>query len=122
MHSDLITTLQKANQEISRTVSRLSEADIASIYAALPPGELQSLNGELARIAARLGQLSAGQPKEAALESALSEYLTNLESLKAVLATVQDRLAKQRDQLRNELAHMNSARAWVEAFRAASLA
>jgi hypothetical protein len=122
MQSELITALKKVNQEISHTVSRLSEKDVARIYTALPPGELQDLNGKLARIAACLGRLSPGQPKEPELQSALGEYLANLESLKTVLVRVQDTLARQRDQLRKDLAHMNSTRAWVEAFRATSTA
>ena len=120
MQSDLIIALRNTNQEIRSTISKLSETNVASIHAALPPGELQALNGKLSRIAAGLGQLSAGQNREVALASALGEYLTNLESLKTVLANVQDTLAKQRDQLKKDLSHMNSARAWVEAFRATS--
>jgi hypothetical protein len=122
MQSELISALQKVNQEIGRTLSRLSEKDVASIYTALPPGELQDLNGKLARIAACLGRLSPGQPKEPELQSALGEYLANLESLKTVLVRVQDTLAMQRDQLKKDLAHMNSARAWVEAFQSTSTA
>ena len=96
--------------------------NVDSIYAALPPGELQALNGKLTRIAAELGQLPAGQHRQAALVSALREYLFNLESLKTVLASVQGTLAMQRDRLKKNLSHMNSARAWVEAFRATSSA
>jgi len=122
MQSELITALRNTNQEIKSTVSKLSAPDAASIYAVLPPGELQALNGRLARIAAGLGQLPASQHREAALVSALGEYLSNLASLKTVLTSVQDTLAKQRDQLRKDLSHMNSARAWVEAYRATSSA
>ncbi len=122
MQSELITALQNTNREIRSTVSRLLETNVASIYAALPPGELLALNWKLARIAAGLGQLPAGHNREAALVSELGEYLSNLDSLKTVLASVQDTLAKQRDQLKKDLSHMNSARAWVEAFRATSSA
>jgi len=122
MQSEMITALQSANQEIRSTISSLTEANAASIYAALPPGELQALNGRLARMAARLGQLPAGQPREAALVSALGEYLSNLETLKIVLTSVQSILAKKRDQLKDDLSHMSSTRAWVEAFRATSAA
>jgi hypothetical protein len=122
MQTELISALQKVNQEISSTVAKLSENGVASIYAALPPRELQDLNGKLARIAACLGRLSPGQPKEPELQSALGEYLANLESLKNVLVRVQDTLARQRDLLKKDLAHMNSTRAWVEAFRATSTA
>jgi hypothetical protein len=122
MQSELITALQSTNQEIRSTVSRLSETNVASLYAAFPPGELQALNGRLARMAARLGQLPADQHREAAPVSALREYLSNLDSLKTVLARVQVTLAKQRDHLKKDLSHMNSARAWVEAFRATSSA
>jgi len=120
MQSDLIAALQNTNQDIRSTVSKLSETGVASIYAALPPGELDALDGKLARIAAGISQLPAGQRREAALASALGEYLTNLDSLKTVLACVQDTLAKQRDKLKEDLSHTNSARAWVEAFRATS--
>ena len=122
MQSQLISALQKVNQEISSTVSKLSEKDVASIYSALRPRELQDLNGKLARLAACLGRLFPGQPKEPELQSALGEYLANLESLKTVLVRVQDTLARQRDLLKKDLAHMNSTRAWVEAFRATSTA
>ena len=122
MQSELISNLQKANQEISSTISRLSEEDVASVQKALPPAVLQALNGKLARIAVCLGRLSPGQPKEPELQSALGEYLANLESLMTVLIRVQDTLAKQRDQLKKDLAQMNSARSWVEAFRATSSA
>jgi len=122
MQSELIAALQSTNQEIRSTVSRLSETNVASLHAAFPPGELQALNARLSRMAARLGQLPAGQHREAALVSALGEYLSNLDSLKTVLARVQVTLAKQRDHLKKDLSHMNSARAWVEAFRATSSA
>ena len=122
MQSELIRTLQKANQEISSTVSRLSEEDIASVYKVLPPGVLSALDGKLARIAACLGQISPGQPNEPELQSALGEYLANLESLMTVLLRVQDILARQRDRLKKDLSQMNSARAWAEAFRATSSA
>ena len=122
MSSELITALRNTNQVIKSTVSKLSETDAASIYAALPPGELQALNGKLARIAAGIGRLPAGQRREPALVSLLGEYFSNLESLKTVLTKVQDTLAQQRDQLKKDLSHMNSARAWVEAFRATSSA
>ena len=122
MQSELITAVQNTNQEIRSTVSKLSETNVASIYAALPPGELQALNGKLARIAAGLRQLPAGQHRETALVSALGDYLSNLDSLKTVLARVQDTLVKHRDHLKKDLSHMNSARAWVEAFRATSSA
>ena len=122
MHSELISALQKANQEIGSLVSLLSGKDVASIYAALPPGELKNLNGKLARIAACLGQISPGQPNEPELQSALGEYLANLESLMTVLLRVQDILARQRDRLKKDLSQMNSARAWAEAFRATSSA
>ena len=120
MQSELISALQNVNQEISHTVSRLSEEDVASIYTALPPRQLQDLNGQLARIVACLGRLAPGQPKEPELQSALGEYLANLESLRTVLVRVQDTLATQRDQLKNDLTHMNSRRDWLEAFRATS--
>ncbi len=122
MQSELISALQKANQEIGSTVSRLSGKDMASIYMALPPGELRNLNGKLAGIAAGLGRLSPGQPKDPKLQSALGEYLANLESLKTVLVRFQDSLARQRDELKKDLAHMNSTRDWVQAFRATSSA
>ena len=119
MPSELISTLQQANQEIRSTVSKLAEPNVAAIYATLPPAGLQSLNQKLARVAARLGQLSPDRRKEAAVESALREYLANLESLKTALIKVQDTLAKQRELLRKDLVHINSARAWADAFRAA---
>jgi len=122
MQSELIRTLQKANREISSTVTKLSEANVASVCQTLPPGELRALNGKLARIAARLVRLAPGRPKEPELQSALAEYLANLESLKTVLVGVQDTLSRQRDQLKKNLNHMNSARSWAEAFRASSSA
>ena len=122
MQSELITVLRNTNQEIRSAISKLAETNVASIYTAFPPGELQALNGKLGRIAAGLGRLPAGQHSEAALVSALGEYLSNLESLKTVLASVQSTLAKQRDQLKKDLSHMHSARAWAETFRATSSA
>ena len=119
MQSELISALQQANEEIRSTVSKLAEPNGAAICATLPRAALQSLNQKLARVAARLGQLTAERRRDAGLELELSEYVANLESLKQALATVQDTLTKERDRLRKDLTHKNSARAWVEAFRAA---
>jgi hypothetical protein len=53
-----------------------------------------------------------------ALRAVLSEYVENLETLKGALGKVQDSLGKQRDRLKKDFEHLNSARAWVETFRA----
>lgn len=118
METELIITLQEANQEIQGWVSKLSRKNGDPNYAALPPGELRALNGKLASVARRLVNLSPGQPKPEALQRALGEYLASLESLKAVLGKVEEVLSKHRDRLKKDLAQTNSARAWVEAYRA----
>jgi predicted nucleic acid-binding Zn-ribbon protein len=117
MQSELIATLQEANREIRGLVSKLSGKKGEACNAALLPGELQALSRKLARIAKQLSHVPPTQPKEEALQAAISEYAGNLETLKAALEGVQDALGKRRDQLKRDLDHMNSTRAWVKAFR-----
>lgn len=118
MESELISTLQEANQEIRSAILKWSETNVGAKHAAFPPGELQALSGKLAQVARRLRHLSPDQPKAEALQVAIGEYVSNLESLNTVLAGVQEALRKQRDHLKRDLAHTHSARAWMEAFRA----
>lgn len=118
MRSALIVALQEGNQEIRRLVSKLSENSLEANNPAPLPSELQALARKLARVANQLGRVFPAQTNEEALQAAISEYVANLERLKRVLGKVQDSLGKRRDQLKKQFEHMNSARAWVEAFRA----
>jgi len=117
MQSELIVALEETNREIKGLVSKLSQNNVEANSAALSPGDLHVLSRKLSRVAERLGCVAPGQTKEEALQAAISEYVGNLETLKRVLAKVQDALGKQRDRLKKDFEHMNSARAWVEAFR-----
>lgn len=117
MPSELISEFQEASQEISRLVCRLSEKKGEAINAALLTGELQALSRKLARIAKQLARVGPNQRKEEALQAAINEYAGNLETLRSALGEVQDSLGKRRDQLKRDLDRMNSARAWVDAFR-----
>ena len=117
MQSELIATLQDANREIRGLISKLSGKKSEAYNAALLPGELQALSRKLARVARQLARVPPTQPKEEALQAAITEYAGNLEELKSALEGAQDVLGKRRDQLKRDLDHMNSARAWVEAFR-----
>jgi chromosome segregation ATPase len=118
MQSELIVALQEANREIRGLVSRLSENSVEADKAVLSPGELKALAEKLAKVAKLRELVSSAQPKEEAVQAVLSEYVDNLETLKGVLGKVQDSLGKQRDQLKKDFEHLNSARAWVETFRA----
>lgn len=118
MQSELIVALQEANREIRGLVSRLSENSAQADNAVPSPGELKVLTEKLAKVAKLLELVSPAQPKEQALQALLSEYVDNLKTLKGVLGKVQDSLGKQRDQLKKDFEHLNSARAWVETFRA----
>ena len=117
MQSELIATLQEANREIRGLISKLSGKKSKAYNAALLPGELQALSRKLARIARQLAGVPPTRPKEEALQAAISEYAGNLQELERALGGVQDALGKRRDQLKRDLDHMNSARAWMEAFR-----
>jgi len=117
MQSELIATLQEANREIRGLISKLSGKKGEAYNVALVPGELQALSRKLARIAKQLGRVPPTQPKDEALQAAISEYAENLETLKRVLGGAQDALGKRRDQLKRDLDHMHSARAWMEAYR-----
>ena len=110
--------MQEANREIRGLVSRLSENSVEADKAVLSPGELKALAEKLAKVAKLRELVSSAQPKEEAVQAVLSEYVDNLETLKGVLGKVQDSLGKQRDQLKKDFEHLNSARAWVETFRA----
>jgi chromosome segregation ATPase len=118
MQSELIVALEEANREIRGLVSKLSENSMEADNAVLSPGELKALAEKLAKVAKLLERVSPAQPKEEALQAVLSEYVDNLEKLKGVLGKVQDSLGKQRDRLKKDFEHLNSARAWVETFRA----
>jgi chromosome segregation ATPase len=118
MQSELIVALQEANREIRGLVSKLSENSVEENQAVLSPGELKVLARRLAHVAKLLGRVSPAQPGQEALRATISEYAGNLERLKGVLGKVQDSLGKQRDRLKKDFEHLNSARAWVETFRA----
>jgi ABC-type hemin transport system substrate-binding protein len=109
--------LEEANREIRGLVSKLTENSVEPNHAVLPPGELKALAEKLAQVAKLLELASSAQPKEEALQAALSEYANNLEKLKGLLGKVQDLLGKKRDRLRKDFERLNSARAWVETFR-----
>lgn len=118
MPSELVVALQEANREIRGLVTRLSEGSAEANNVPLPPGELQALSRKLSRVAKLLGRVSPAQPEQEALQAAISEYTGNLETLKGVLGRVQDSLGKQRDQFKKDFEQLNSARAWLETFRA----
>lgn len=118
MQPKLIVFLGEVNREIRGLVSKLSENSVEGNKAVLSPGQLKALAGKLAQVAKLLDLVSPAQPKEDALQAAISEYVDNLEKLKGVLGKVQDSLGKQRDRLKKDFEHLNSARAWVETFRA----
>jgi hypothetical protein len=118
MQPKLIVFLGEVNREIRGLVSKLSATSVEANNAVLPPGELKALSEKLAQVAKLLDLVPPAQPKEDALQAVISEYVDNLEKLKGVLGKVQDSLGKQRHRLKKDLDHLNSARAWMEAFRA----
>jgi chromosome segregation ATPase len=117
MQSQLIAEIEEANRAIRGLVSRLSENSAAGGPATLSPSELKALSQKLAQVVKLLDQVSSTQPKEDALQAVLSEYVDNLEQLKDVLAKTMDSLGNYRDRLKKNLERLNSAQAWVEAFR-----
>ena len=121
MQSELIVVLEEANRAIRGLVSRLSENSVEANHAVLSPGELKALSQKLAQVAKLLGLASLAQSKDEALPPAIDEYAANLETLKRVAGKAQDSLGKKRDQLKKNLEHLNSARAWVETYRATNL-
>jgi len=118
MRSQLIVLLGEVNREIRGLVSKLSENSVESNKAVLSSGELKALAEKLPQVAKLLHLVPPPQPKDDALQAPISEYVDNLEKLKGVLGKVQDSLGKQRDRLKKDFEHLNSARAWVETFRA----
>jgi hypothetical protein len=118
MQSELIVFLGEVNREIRGLVCKLSDNRAEAKNAALSSSELKALAQKLAQVAKLLDLVPPPQPKEDALQAVISEYVDNLEKLKGVLARVQDSLGKQRDRLKKDFEHLNSARAWVETFRA----
>ncbi len=118
MPSELVVALQEANREIRGLMTTLSENSVEANNVALPPGELQALSRKLSRVAKLLGRVSPAPPEQEALQAAISEYTGNLETLKGVLGRVQDSLGKRRDQFKKDFEQLNSARAWLETFRA----
>jgi Lon protease-like protein len=118
MPSELIVAVEDANREIRRLLANVSATGVETHNAVLPPDELRALSRKLARVAQRLCSFPPSQPKEEPSQAAIGEYVGNLETLKRVLERVQDSLAKKRDRLKKEFEHINSARAWAEAYRA----
>ena len=118
MPSELIIAVEDANREIRRLLSNLSASEVGTHNALLPPDELQALSRKLARVAQRLGSFPPSQPREEPSQAAIGEYAANLETLKRVLERTQGSLAKKRDRLKKDFEHINSARAWAEAYRA----
>ena len=117
MQSELICAVREVSEDIRGVVSKLSGRSGEAGNAVLRPGELQALTRKLARVPEQLGRVSPGQPEDTALRAALSEYATNLETLKTVLAKLQDLLVKRRDRLKKDLENTNLARAWVRTLR-----
>jgi chromosome segregation ATPase len=109
--------MEEANRAIKGLVSRLSGNTAEADQATLLSNEMKALSQKLAHIAKLLEQVSPAQPKEHASQVLLNEYVDNLTKLKAVLERAKDALAKRRDQLRKDLEHLNSTKAWVETFR-----
>jgi chromosome segregation ATPase len=118
MPSKPIIILEQASRDIKALVSKLSEHKLETYNAAIPPGELQVLTRKLARVARTLDRVSSSQREEPGLQAAIDEYVDNLKELKRALGSVQDSLSKRRDQLKKDLRHLSSTRAWVETFRA----
>ncbi len=118
MQSELIILLEEASREITGLVSKLSDNGVDPACTAPPPGELKALSGKLAQVGSLLARRSPAQPNDATLQAALHKYVTNLETLKRALGEVQDSLGKKRDRLKKGFDHLDSARAWVETFRA----
>lgn len=118
MQSEVIDLLGEANREIKALVSKLSRNKLETDNAAIPPGELQALSRKLAQVATMLGEVSPCQREEVTLKAAIDQYVANLETLKTGLGKVQDSLGKQRDRIKKDFKQLNSARAWVETYRA----
>ena len=117
MQSEVIAALEKVNREIRGLVSQLSENSIKAGKVAFPPGRLEALSKRLAQTAKLIAVVSPVQPKEPILQAMIGEYLCNLVKLKGILGKVQDSLGKQQGQFRKDRERLNSARAWLEAFR-----
>jgi chaperonin cofactor prefoldin len=117
MQSELVAVLAEANRAITSVVTRWSE-NSAGPEANLSSTELEALSQKLTQVAKLLGQVLPTPSKEQALQTAISEYVDNLEKLKAVLGRAMDVLGKRRDRLKKNLENLNSAQAWVKTFRA----
>ena len=120
MQCELIVFLGEVNREIRGLVSKLAENSLDANHGVLPPGKLQALAEKLAQVAKRPERVSADQRKQEPLRAAISEYVKSLEALRQALGNVQDSLGQRRDRLKKDFEHLNSARAWVETFRATS--
>jgi DNA repair exonuclease SbcCD ATPase subunit len=118
MQPKLIVFLEELNREIGGLVSKLSENSLEGDTAVVAPGKLKVLAEELAQVAKLLDQVPPAQPKQEGLQAVINEYTGNLETLKGLLTKVQDSLSKRRDRLTKDLQQLNSARGWVETFRA----
>jgi len=118
MQSQLVAVLGEANRAISAAVSRLCDNCAGGEVVNLSTSELKTLSQKLTQVAKLLGRASPTPSEEPTLQTALREYVDNLQKLKAVLGTAMDSLGKRRDRVRKNLEHLNSARAWAETFRA----
>jgi uncharacterized coiled-coil DUF342 family protein len=118
MPHELSVFLGEVNQEIRALLSQLSQNSGEGNKAVLSPGELKTLAKRLAQVAKLIDGASPTKAKEEALQAAISEYVENLEKLKGVLSKIQESLGEQRNRLKKDFEHANSARAWVDAFRA----
>jgi predicted nucleic acid-binding Zn-ribbon protein len=117
MQSEVIRLLGETNREIKALISKLSRTQSAD-STAISQGQLRALSRKLAQVARRLGGVSPSEREEVTLKAAIDQYIDNLKTLKTVLENVQDSLGKQRDRLKKDFGHLNSARAWAETFRA----
>jgi hypothetical protein len=118
MQCELVAVLGEANRAISALVSRLCDNSAGAERINLSTSELKALARKLAQVAKLLGRVPSTPPGEPALQAVLREYVDNLQRLKGVLGTAMDSLGKRRDQIRRNLEHLSSARAWAETFRA----
>jgi hypothetical protein len=115
MSGESAATLRLANTSLRAWLVRLRAEPIG--LSAIQAKDLQELLAELLRASGYLPNAATGPALNAALETEIFEYRSNLESLAKALPSVQGRLLAERARLQVEQSHLTARKAWAEASR-----
>jgi hypothetical protein len=113
MPNPATATLRMVNRNLRAGLARLSSAPNTSV--GLNPQDLSGLQAELLRAGECLRNIPCGASQDVELETAVSEYRSNVEHLAQTLPEVQGRLLTEKARLELTQMHVTATKAWAQA-------